>query len=48
MLYTEFQSPTMLGTPQKVCVGGGGWVGVCKPILVFSFGQPEQKVHVQP
>ena len=25
-LYTEFQSPTMLGTGQKVC-GGWWWVG---------------------
>ena len=36
ILYTEFQSPTMPGTCQKVCVDG------CKPILVFSFGQAEQ------
>ena len=28
MLYTEFQSPTMPGTGQKVCVGAVGWVGV--------------------
>ena len=29
MLYTEFQSPTMPGTCQKVCVGAVvGWVGV--------------------
>ena len=42
MLYTEFQSPTMPGTCQKVCVVGWGAVGGCKPILVFSFGQAEQ------
>jgi hypothetical protein len=36
-----------LGHPflgEKFVVVGGGWVVVCKPILVFSFefGQPEQ------
>ena len=49
MLYTEFQSPTMPGTFQKVCVGvvgGVGWVVVCKPISVFSFGQAEQKCPI--
>ena len=44
MLHTEFQSPTMPVTCQKVCVGaavrcGGG----CNPIFVFSLGQAEQK-----
>ena len=39
-LYTELQSSTMPGTGQKVC--GGGWV-VCKPTLVLSLGQAEQK-----
>ena len=38
MLYTKFQLPTMPGTRQQVLVGGM----VCKPILVFSFGQAEQ------
>ena len=33
-LYTEFQCPTMPGTGQKVCGGGGGWV--CKPIILLS------------
>ena len=44
MLHTKFQFPTMPGTGQQVC--GGGWVGgmVCKPILVFSFGQAEQNM----
>ena len=32
-MYTEFQCPTMPGTGQKVC-GGGGWV--CKPIIMLS------------
>ena len=44
MLYNEFQSHTMSGTGLKVCggmVGGcGGW---CKPIIVFSLAQAEQK-----
>ena len=46
MLYTEFQSPTMPGTCQKVCVGCGavGGCGGCKPILVFSLGQAEQLI----
>ena len=42
MLYTEFQSPTMPGTSQKVFVGVVLW-WVFKPILVFSFVQAEQK-----
>ena len=44
--YTEFQSPTMPGTCQNVCVVRWGAVrwGGCKPILVFSFGQAEQQL----
>ena len=41
MLYSEFQSPIMPGTCQKVC---GGAVVVCKPIIVFSLAQAEQFV----
>ena len=45
MLYTKFQSPTMPGTHQKVCVrwvgGCGGWL---KPIIVFSLDQAEQNL----
>ena len=45
MLYTEFQSPTMPGTSQKVCVvRWGGGVGVSL-FLFFSFGQAEQKCY---
>ena len=40
MLYTKFQSPTMPGTCQKVCVGCGS--AVFKPIFVFGLGQAEQ------
>ena len=41
MLYNKFQSPTMPGTLQKVCVQWyGGVMVVC--ILVFSLGQAEQ------
>ena len=42
-LYTEFQSPAVLGTGQKVCGGGGGggwWV--LTPIIVLSLAQAEQ------
>ena len=39
-LYTEFQCPSMAGTDQQVC---GGMVAVCKPIIVFSVAQAEQK-----
>ena len=43
-LHTEFQSSTMTGTGQTVCVR---WVGVVvwwlKPILVFSLAQAEQQ-----
>ena len=51
MLYTEFQSPTMPGTCQKVCVRVwcGGWVWWCKPIIVLSLDQAEQnlKINIQ-
>ena len=43
-LYTEFQSPTICLEHVKnfVLLSGVRWVGRCKPILVFSFGQAEQ------
>ena len=44
MLYTEVQSPAMPGTWQQVCVVEVGVV--CKPNLVFSFGQAEQQFLV--
>ena len=40
--YTEFQCHAMPGTGLKVC---GGMVVVCRPILVFSLGQAEQKYN---
>ena len=46
--HTKFQCSTMPGTGLKVCGGmvGGGWVVVvCKPILVFSLSQAEQKTE---
>ena len=46
--HVEFHPPGLPGTGQKVCGGGGGWVVVCKPILVFSFGQAEQKSYTYP
>ena len=36
-LYTEFQCPTMPGTGQKVCGGGGG--GCVNPIILLSLSQ---------
>ena len=42
LLFTKFQSPTMPGTRQKVCVRCGGVVWWCKPIIVFSLDQAEQ------
>ena len=45
--YIEFQRLTMSGTGLKIWVGG--WYGgvvvwwLCKPIIVFSIAQAEQK-----
>ena len=52
MLYTEFQSRTMPGKCQQVCVRCGGgwwvwWVWWCKPIIVLSLDQAEQNAKIQ-
>ena len=47
MLYSEFQSPTMPETCQKVCVRVWWWVWWCKPIKVLSLDQAEQQVSIK-